>query len=193
MSLDEYNKKRDLKKTGEPEGKEIGKIGGSRLSFVIQKHDARQLHYDFRLEVDGILKSWAIPKGPSTDPEEKRLAIMVEDHPLEYEKFEGVIPEGQYGAGTVIVWDKGHYRNVNEKEGDIVPMDKSIEEGHIEIELYGEKLKGKYALVRTEFREKNEWLMVKMNDEYADARQNPVSTRPESVISGKKNEDFAEK
>lgn len=192
MSLDEYNKKRDLKKTGEPEGKEIGKIG-SRLSFVIQKHDARQLHYDFRLEVDGILKSWAIPKGPSTDPEEKRLAIMVEDHPLEYKKFEGVIPEGQYGAGTVIVWDKGHYRNVNEKEGDIVPMDKSIEEGHIEIELYGEKLKGKYALVRTEFREKNEWLMVKMNDEYADARQNPVSTRPESVISGKKNEDFAEK
>ena len=102
MPLKEYNKKRDFKKTGEPEGRRIGKIG-NRLSFVVQKHHARRLHYDFRLEVNGILKSWAVPKGPSTNPAEKRLAIMVEDHPLEYEKFEGAIPEGQYGSGTVIV------------------------------------------------------------------------------------------
>lgn len=156
--------------------------------FVIQKHKASTLHYDFRLEADGVLKSWAVPKGPSTDPREKRLAIMTEDHSMEYGDFEGVIPEGEYGAGTVIVWDKGTYRNL--KEDNTPTISQGINDGHIIFYLEGIKLKGGYSLTRFRGGDSNHWLLVKMDDTEADARRNPVSTQPESVISGKTIEEI---
>lgn len=190
MVLKEYKNKRDFSKTPEPEGKDKGKIG-NRLSFVVQEHNATRLHFDFRLEVDGVLKSWAIPKGPSMNPEDKRLAVMTEDHPLEYSAFEGIIPEGEYGAGEVIVWDKGPYKNIQEEDGEEVPIDKALEKGHIEVELEGVKLKGKFSLIRTNFRgEKKNWLLVKMRDEYADPTLELVDTWPQSVISGKTIDDL---
>jgi DNA ligase D-like protein (predicted 3'-phosphoesterase) len=163
--LEEYRQKRDFGKTTEPNG---GGGGGKRRKkpiFVIQKHASRTLHYDFRLEVDGVLVSWAVPKGPSIDPRDKRLAVPTEDHPLEYADFEGVIPEGEYGAGTVMVWDTGTYDNVRaEKEDDGASMEQSIEEGKIEIALHGKKLRGGYALIRTGKGEKARWLLIKMRD-----------------------------
>ena len=132
---------------------------------MIQKHDASTLHYDFRIEADGVLKSWAVPKGPSTDPSEKRLAIPTEDHPLEYAEFEGVIPEDEYGGGTVLVWDRGSYKNITEKDGEIQPVDKAIDAGHVLIELHGEKIKGGYALHRTGSGDNARWLLIKMDDE----------------------------
>ncbi|MFW5832016.1 MAG: DNA polymerase ligase N-terminal domain-containing protein [Prolixibacteraceae bacterium] len=178
--LNEYKKKRDFKKTTEPKGGKKKSSGKPR--FVIQKHDASRLHYDFRLEVDGVLKSWAIPKGPSTDPSDKRLAAPTEDHPLEYADFEGTIPEDEYGGGTVIVWDGGTYRNIREeKEDDGKNMKESFDEGKIEIWLEGKKLKGGYVLIKTG---KN-WLMKKMKDDEADARRNPVSTENKSILSDK--------
>jgi DNA ligase D-like protein (predicted 3'-phosphoesterase) len=149
----------------------------------IQKHDASKLHYDFRLEVDGVLKSWAVPKGVSTNPRDKRLAVPTEDHPLEYGDFEGVIPAGEYGAGTVLVWDTGPYRNLRgEKKGDRASMKKSLEDGKVEVWLEGKKIKGGYALIRTG---DDRWLLIKKKDEAADARRNPTSTEPESVLSGR--------
>lgn len=174
--LKEYLKKRDFRITKEPIGG--GKASGDMPIFVIQKHDATNLHYDLRIEVNGVLKSWAVPKGPSTDPREKRLAIPTEDHPLEYADFEGTIPEDEYGGGKVIVWDTGHYRNLKEDK-DIAD---SLDKGHATIWLDGQKIKGGYALIKTK-RDDN-WLLVKMNDGEADARRNPVSTEPESVLSG---------
>lgn len=190
MSFEEYNKKRDFSKTPEPTGEEKGKIGG-QFNFVVQKHNATRLHYDFRLEVDGVLKSWAIPKGPSLDPEEKRLAVRTEDHPVEYSSFEGVIPEGEYGAGEVIIWDKGIYKNSQEENEKEVPMNKTIENGHIEVELEGEKLKGKFSLIKTSLRGKGDsWLLVKMRDQYADKTKDIVAAEPQSVKSGKTIEDM---
>ena len=151
--------------------------------FVIQKHAASSLHYDFRIEAGGALASWAVPKGPSTDPRVKRLAMRVEDHALEYGNFEGSIGEGSYGAGAVIVWDTGTYRNLNED----VPIEKALEAGHVAIWLYGEKLQGGWTLQHTDGRR---WLLIKRKDEKADARRNPVSTQPESVLSGKKIEEI---
>jgi DNA ligase D-like protein (predicted 3'-phosphoesterase) len=188
-SLREYKEKRDFRWTPEPSGKR--KKTSKQPIFVIQKHDASRLHYDFRIEVDGVLKSWAIPKGPSTDPKEKRLAVPTEDHPMEYADFEGTIPEGQYGAGTVIVWDTGSYRNLKEKDGKTVPMAKAIEDGHLTIWLEGKKLKGGYALTRFRKGKEESWLFVKMSDEHADAKRDPVSTEPESALSGKTIEDIA--
>lgn len=156
--------------------------------FVIQKHKASTLHYDFRLEVDGVLKSWAVPKGPSTDPREKRLAIMTEDHSMEYGDFEGVIPEGEYGAGAVIVWDRGTYKNL--KKNNNPTISEGIKEGHIIFYLNGIKLKGGYSLTRFRGGDSNHWLLVKMDDTEADARRNPVNTQPESVISGKTIEEI---
>ncbi len=159
------------------------------LIFVIQKHDATRLHYDFRIEVDGVLKSWAVPKGPSTDPRQKRLAIMTTDHSLKYAKFEGVIPEGEYGAGIVMVWDKGTYRNIKKtKDGKIVPIKKCLKEGQLEIWLNGKKLKGGYSIVR--MNDKN-WLLIKMKDEHADARRNLVKSQPTSVLTGKTLKDIS--
>ncbi len=178
--LNEYKKKRDFKKTTEPKGGK--KKSSGKLRFVIQKHDASRLHYDFRLEVDGVLKSWAIPKGPSTDPSDKRLAAPTEDHPMEYADFEGTIPEDEYGGGTVIVWDGGTYRNIREeKEDDGKNMKESFDDGKIEIWLEGKKLKGGYVLIKTG---KN-WLMKKMKDDETDARRNPVSTENKSILSDK--------
>ena len=155
--------------------------------FVIQKHAASSLHYDFRLEVDGVLKSWAVPKGPSTDPREKRLAVEVEDHPLSWGSFEGVIGEG-YGAGAVIVWDTGPYREL----GD-VSLARQLRDGRASFWLEGEKIRGGYALTRTRMRGggKPQWLLIKRRDEEADARRRPVSTQPESVLSGRTIEQVA--
>jgi DNA ligase D-like protein (predicted 3'-phosphoesterase) len=186
MAIDDrlkaYEQKRDLGRTPEPSGG--GTSAGAMPTFVIQKHDAQNLHYDFRLEVDGVLASWAVPKGPSTDPSVKRLAIHVEDHPLDYASFEGIIPEGMYGAGTVLVWDRGTYRNLMGEKADPLSMQEAIEEGHVEVWLEGAKLKGGYALIQMKGRGDKQWLLVKMKDDEADARRNPVSTEPNSVVSG---------
>jgi DNA ligase D-like protein (predicted 3'-phosphoesterase) len=157
--------------------------------FVIQKHDASSLHYDFRLEVDGVLRSWAVPKGPSTDPREKRLAVEVEDHPMSWGSFEGVIRRG-YGKGAVIVWDEGTYRPLGEE-----PMADSLDAGRASFWLEGEKLRGGWTLARTRMRGgrggKPQWLLIKRRDEGADARRRPVSTQPESVVSGRTIEQVA--
>lgn len=151
--------------------------------FVIQKHDATSLHYDFRLEVGRTMRSWAVPKGPSTDPRDKRLAMQVEDHPKSWNEFEGVIASG-YGKGTVIVWDRGTYRNLND-----VPMDEALARGHASFWLEGEKLRGGWSLRRTHSGSKPKWLLIKKRDEEADARRRPVSTQPESVVSGRTIEE----
>lgn len=186
--LKRYKEKRDFSKTSEPSAGKKKKEGAP--VFVIQKHDASSLHYDFRLEMEGVLKSWAVPKGPSTDPGQKRLAVLTEDHPLEYADFEGIIPEGEYGAGTVIVWDTGTYRNLREeKKKDSMNMDESFRDGKIEVWLKGKKLNGGYVLIKTG-RKENQWLLKKIKDDEADARRNPVSTEPESVLSGKTIEEM---
>lgn len=186
--LDRYRDKRDFSRSDEPEGG-AGDGSGAPV-FVIQKHDASNLHYDVRLEVGGVLKSWAVPKGPSTDPREKRLAIATEDHPLDYAEFEGVIPEGDYGGGTVLIWDRGTYQNITEKEDGLRPMDEALAEGHALVRLDGEKISGGYALQRIDD-DKDQWLLIKMDDEDADARRNPVSTEPDSVTSGRSIDEIA--
>jgi len=186
-TLDSYNKKRSFPKTPEPYG---GKAGsGSRTAhFVVQKHHARRLHYDFRIEHDGVLKSWAVPKGPSMNPKDKRLAVMVEDHPLSYVNFEGRIPKGEYGAGEVIVWDRGVYvsdKTTDPKEGEKY-VSKGLEKGELGIVLLGEKLKGAFTLVKMHGKEDNAWLLIKKNDEYTNTEDVTKDTR--SVITGKTNE-----
>lgn len=177
LQLQEYERKRNFDRTPEPRARRF-KSSPGRLRFVIQKHDATRLHYDFRLETrDGVLKSWAVPKGISLDPSEKRLAIMTEDHPGDYIDFEGEIPEGNYGAGTVIVWDTGRY----ESEKDI---DEQVDEGKIRFTLFGEKVKGSFSLIRTKRNEK-QWLMIKAKDEHASPEDLAVSM-PQSVLSGNK-------
>ena len=156
MSLDSYNKKRNFKKTPEPKGRVDNK---SKNLYVIQKHAASHLHYDLRLEIDGVLKSWAVPKGPCLDPHVKRLAMQVEDHPVGYGTFEGLIPKGEYGGGTVMLWDKGIWEPL---DGD---PSKAYEKGHLRFNLYAEKLNGRWDLIR--FKEKGEWFLVKTNDEFA--------------------------
>lgn len=187
----EYRKKRNTEQSGEPSGKQsVNKKGNNR--FVIQKHDARQLHYDFRLEVDGTLKSWAVPKGPSTDTSEKRLAIEVEDHPLDYADFEGVIAKGEYGAGTVMVWDRGSYRNLRGQGDDQRTMKESHADGQIEVWLTGSKLKGGYVLKRFRKGRQPQWLLIKMDDDEADARRKPTTTENESVMTGRDLNAIAE-
>jgi DNA ligase D-like protein (predicted 3'-phosphoesterase) len=188
--LREYRRKRDFGRTPEP-----SKRGRRRRAprFVIQKHDASSLHYDFRLEAGGVLKSWAVPKGPSTDPRDKRLAMPTEDHPLSYGDFEGVIPEGEYGAGPVIVWDTGTYRNLTEEGETEIPVEEAVDRGHVKVWLEGTKLRGGWALRRTAIGRsaRAKWLLVKLRDEEADARRRPVSSQPESVITGRTIEDVA--
>jgi DNA ligase D-like protein (predicted 3'-phosphoesterase) len=188
--LREYREKRDFGRTPEP-----SKRGRRRRAprFVIQKHDASSLHYDFRLEAGGVLKSWAVPKGPSTDPRDKRLAMPTEDHPLSYRDFEGVIPEGEYGAGPVIVWDAGTYRNLTEEDGKEIPVEEAADRGHVKVWLEGTKLRGGWSLRRTEIgrSRRAKWLLVKLRDEQADARRKPVSSQPESVLTGRTIEDVA--
>ncbi|MDB4901430.1 MAG: ligase [Mucilaginibacter sp.] len=184
MSLEKYVEKRDFTKTAEPKaGKSKDK---DALMFVIQKHDASRLHYDFRLEMGGVLKSWAIPKGPSTDPKTKRLAMMVEDHPYDYRNFEGIIPQGEYGGGTVIVWDEGTYEPIEEikgkKEQEKVLL-KELKSGSLKIKLHGKKLVGEFALVKTHGMGDNAWLLIKHNDAYASTKD--ITKKDESVLSGK--------
>lgn len=190
--LQAYRRKRHFERTTEPAGGKRGPSG--KPIFVIQKHAASSLHYDLRLEVGGVLKSWAVPKGPSTDPSQKRLAIPTEDHPLEYAGFEGVIPEGEYGAGTVLVWDTGTYRNLRaEREAERpVSMEQAIDEGKVEVWLDGHKLHGGYALIRTGRGGAARWLLIKMRDDQADPHRNPTRTEPRSVLSGRTLEEIAE-
>ncbi|HYT44867.1 MAG TPA: DNA polymerase ligase N-terminal domain-containing protein, partial [Methylomirabilota bacterium] len=188
MALQEYHKKRDFARTSEPAGitkqkkKKQEKRETGNLRFVVQKHEATRLHYDFRLETkEGTLKSWAVPKGIALDPKVKRLAVMTEDHPLGYLLFEGVIPEGNYGAGTVIVWDTGSYTTEQE-------LSNQLQSGKITVTLFGQKLKGKYLLVKRK-REGNQWLLIKANDQYASAEELTM-TRPESVLTKRTNVDL---
>jgi DNA ligase D-like protein (predicted 3'-phosphoesterase) len=187
-SLTQYRQRRNLKKSGEPAGK---KVPSSRsMKFVVQKHAASHLHYDFRLEIDSVLKSWAVPKGPSQNPHEKHLAVPTDDHPMEYANFEGVIPEGNYGAGTVMIWDKGTYKNIKEKDGKLVPMDECYKDGHIEMVLKGKKMHGAYALVRTHLAGGDQWLLIKMNDEYASTK--PFAHDDTSVKTGRTLKQIAD-
>lgn len=182
MPLELYRKKRDFRRTPEPRGGRAAT--GSKLRFVVQKHAASHLHYDFRLELSGVLKSWAVPKGPSLDPSEKRLAVMVEDHPVEYGGFEGKIPKGQYGGGTVLLWDRGTWTPRGDAEA-------GLKKGHLAFTLRGKKLRGEFSLVRMG-REGRNWLLMKHQD--ADARSGAkgvVEQRPESVASGKTIEEIA--
>jgi DNA ligase D-like protein (predicted 3'-phosphoesterase) len=212
--LKNYRAKRDFKKTGEPAGAKTQTKAKTKIKtkaapkttrarkpkapklqnpmFVIQKHAARRLHYDFRLEVNGVLKSWAVPKGPSTDPADKRLAVHVEDHPMEYAAFEGIIPQGEYGGGTVMVWDAGTYTNLRVKEGKEVPLEKCIEQGTVEIRLQGNKLQGGWALIRTRSGDDDRnWLLVKMRDEAADPGKQPVEKQKKSVLTDRTIEQIA--
>jgi bifunctional non-homologous end joining protein LigD len=156
------------------------------LRFVIQKHDATHLHYDFRLEMDSVLKSWAIPKGPSTDPEIKRLAMMVEDHPYDYRNFEGIIPEEEYGGGTVIIWDEGTYAPFEPESDDLQKQEKQLldqlKAGKLKFILKGKKLKGAYALVKAYGRGDNGWLLMKLKDNHAQERD--ILLKDKSVVSG---------
>ncbi|MEO6522856.1 MAG: DNA ligase D [Mucilaginibacter sp.] len=184
MSLEKYVEKRDFTKTAEPKaGRSKDK---DKLMFVIQKHDASRLHYDFRLEMEGVLKSWAVPKGPSTDPQTKRLAMMVEDHPFDYRNFEGIIPEGEYGGGTVIVWDEGTYEPIEEIKGKKAQekhLLQQLKAGSLKIKLHGEKLEGEYALVKTHGMGENGWLLIKHKDDFAS--KTDITKKDKSVLSGK--------
>ena len=185
--LAEYNRKRDFKRTPEPPGKPRAKQG---YSFVVQKHAARRLHYDFRLELDGVLLSWAVPKGPSLDPGDKRLAMQTEDHPVEYGSFEGTIPKGEYGGGTVLLWDRGRWEPI----GDPRP---GLKKGKIEFLLHGEKLRGSWTLVRIRGRDAREsgktWLLMKHRDEEVRpaASYDITEDRPESVATGRAMDEIA--
>lgn len=182
MSLSKYKQKRKFSETPEPQG---GTPDASRLRFVIQKHAASHLHYDFRLEMEGVLKSWAVPKGPSTDPHVKRLAMMVEDHPYDYRTFEGIIPEGNYDAGTVMVWDEGFYEPADTtKSGNAQKsLLHQLHSGRLKFVLHGKKLKGEYALVKTSARGENAWLLMKASDKYAS--EEDIILKDKSVISKK--------
>lgn len=187
MSLAEYKKKRDFSKTPEPLGKKKRSTSGRR--YLIQKHAASRLHYDFRLELDGTLKSWAVPKGPSYDPTERRLAVHVEDHPIEYGDFEGTIPEGQYGAGTVMVWDKGTWEPLDDNPS------KAYREGKLKFIIRGKKLQGAWALIRMKSRDADDkadnWLLIKEKDEHADPARDVTEEMPDSAVSGRSLEQIA--
>ncbi|HEX6686090.1 MAG TPA: DNA polymerase ligase N-terminal domain-containing protein [Candidatus Limnocylindrales bacterium] len=184
--LSTYRKKRDFSKTGEPEGRPV-KRRSRKPVFVIQKHDASALHYDFRLEDEGVLKSWAVPKGPSTNPKDKRLAVPTEDHPMEYKSFEGTIADGEYGAGTVIVWDTGTFRNTSHVGDKEIPLAEGLERGHATFFLEGKKLRGGFALNRfRKERGREMWLLVKESDEFAG-----TAVSEESVRTGRTLDEVA--
>lgn len=181
MALAQYKKKRNFKATDEPAGN-IKKFS-SRLQFVIQRHKASRLHYDLRLEMDGVLKSWAVPKGPSLLPKDKRLAMMVEDHPYDYKDFEGIIPEGNYGAGIVEIWDKGSYTDIENSDDKKAEknLKAGLKSGNLKFQLFGKKLKGEFALVKLKNADDNSWLLIKHNDEYAvDTEYNSEDDTPKN-------------
>lgn len=183
--LKTYRKKRDFDLSAEPFGGKSNTKDEKQQVFVIQKHEATNLHYDFRLMIDGVLKSWAVPKGPSTNPKEKRLAIRTEDHPPEYADFEGVIPENQYGGGTVMVWDSGtFFTDKKNEDGKLISLKQQLKDGQLTFNLKGHKLKGGYVLLKmnTEGKQEN-WLLKKINDKKADARRKPTKTENKSVLT----------
>jgi len=184
-----YRAKRDLSKTPEPFGGE--KHDGQPI-FVVQKHDASHLHYDLRIEIGGVLKSWAVPKGPSMDPKVKRLAIPTEDHPLDYARFEGVIPEGEYGAGTVMVWDIGTYRNRLAEDPTPLTVEESFKRGRLEMRLEGKKLRGAFVMIRTKRGgAKPQWLLWKNKDDFAKSDVDVLIDAPDSALTGRSLEQIA--
>ncbi len=189
-ALERYREKRDFAKTPEPAGGHV-ESGGEPV-FVIQEHAATRLHYDLRLEVNGVLKSWSVPRGPSADPRDRRLAVMTEDHPLDYRDFEGVIPRGQHGAGQVIVWDHGTYRNITDDPDHPTPMTQAIDDGKVELFFVGTKIKGRYALIRMHRadEEREDWLLIKLKDEYVGSLPEDLEDRPESVLTGRTVKDL---
>lgn len=191
--LTTYRKKRDFEVTPEPSGGLVVKHAKkSKLVFVIQKHAASHLHFDLRLELDGVMKSWAVPKGPSMDPAVKRLAMEVEDHPMEYNKFEGIIPAGEYGGGTVMLWDKGTYSADKPENGDHeAAIREGYEKGKIDFSFHGERVQGSFALVRTRRGPKAQWLLIKHRDEYAEPGGDVVAENMTSVTTGRTMEEIA--
>jgi DNA ligase D-like protein (predicted 3'-phosphoesterase) len=187
--MNTYREPSHVKKASEPQGKR----GGNKSLFVIHKHAASTLHYDFRLSVDGVLKSWAVPKGLSTRAGEKRLAIRTEDHPMDYAEFEGQIPKGEYGGGTVMVWDTGEVEPLAQNEDHEPSMAEGLENGAFKFNLKGKKLRGGYALVRMDHKAKQEqWLIFKLDDEQADGRRDPMRTEPDSVLTGRSMQEIAQ-
>jgi len=184
-----YRSKRDLAKTPEPDG---GVPSRDTPIFVVQKHDARNLHYDLRIEIDGVLKSWAVPKGPSMDPKVKRLAIPTEDHPLDYAHFEGVIPKGEYGGGTVMVWDTGTYRNLKGESDETQSIAENYEQGHLDVWFDGKKLNGGFTMIRTKRGgAKPQWLLWKKRDDFAVAGGDILIDEPNSALTGRTLEQIA--
>jgi bifunctional non-homologous end joining protein LigD len=193
-ALDEYRRKRDFKKTAEPSGDARHADGEGSLRFVIQKHAATNLHFDLRLEEGGVMKSWAVPKGPSFDPSVKRLAMQVEDHPIEYNDFEGTIPKGEYGGGTVMIWDLGTYTADDAgADGDEATVREGLTAGKLSITFHGTRMRGSFALVRTRIgsADKPQWLLIKHRDEYADPQYDPVATALTSAVTGRTMEEIA--
>jgi bifunctional non-homologous end joining protein LigD len=187
QSLKKYRSKRDFSVTEEPEGSERSNGSAKKLLYVIQKHHASQLHYDFRLEWRGVLLSWAVPKGPSLDPAVKRLAARVEDHPVEYGGFEGTIPEGEYGGGTVMLWDRGTWTP------ESPDVDEALRKGELKFTLNGKKLKGSWVLVRTKGyggSKKESWLWIKHRDRYA-STEDVLEKKPRSVLSNRLLDEIA--
>jgi len=181
-----YRERRNLSVSPEPKGGKIKSSQGEPL-FVVQKHDASHLHYDVRLEIGGVLVSWAVPKGPSVNPSIKRLAMPTDDHPMEYAHFEGNIPEGSYGAGSVMVWDLGIFENIKEEGGKLVPLKKCLALGTVEVFLKGKKLFGRFAFIKTQ----RGWLMIKMRDEFANKWHCPANKRNKSVLTGRTQSQIA--
>jgi bifunctional non-homologous end joining protein LigD len=192
--LGEYRRKRDFTRTKEPKCAAVAVRRKRALAFVIQKHAARSLHFDLRLELDGVMKSWAVPKGPSLDPAHKRLAMQVEDHPLEYNSFEGTIPEGEYGGGTVMLWDRGTYTYAEKDSDPVQRLRDGYERGDLNFELRGKRLRGSWALIRLKRGDpaKPAWLLIKHRDEFARRGSDIVAEEDTSVRSGRTMTQIAE-
>jgi bifunctional non-homologous end joining protein LigD len=187
-ALAEYNRKRDFSRTREPAGT-VPRAKGKTLHFVVQKHAASHLHYDFRLELDGVMKSWAVPKGPSLDPSVRRLAMEVEDHPISYNTFEGTIPRGEYGGGTVMLWDRGTYEA--EDGGGVESLRRGYEKGDLKIVLHGKRLKGAWVLVRMQRPGRPQWLLIKHRDGTEDSRRELTEEYTTSVVSRRTMDSIA--
>ena len=193
--LAEYQRKRDFTKTREPSGgaatvaRPARKKRAPKLRFVVQKHEASHLHFDFRLELDGVMKSWAVPKGPSYDPSVRRLAMEVEDHPIEYNTFEGTIPQGEYGGGTVMLWDRGTYEA--EDGGGVEALREGYERGDLKFVLHGERLRGGWVLVRMKRPGRPQWLLIKHRDEFATSGRDVVEEETTSVATRRTMEEIA--
>ncbi len=186
--LAEYNRKRDFTRTKEPAGT-VPKSTGKALRFVIQKHAASHLHYDFRLELDGVMKSWAVPKGPSYDPSVRRLAMEVEDHPISYNTFEGTIPAGEYGGGTVMLWDRGTYEA--EDGGGVESLRRGYEKGDLKIVMHGKRLRGGWVLVRMNRPGRAQWLLIKHRDDTADEGYDVTEEETTSVTTDRTMDEIA--